>query len=311
MSTPSPITPLHHPLFEQANISVCIKRDDQIHPIISGNKWRKLKGNVELALQQGKKGIVSFGGAYSNHIHALSYACKINGLSSVGIIRGEQHFQENATLSQAKSWGMNLQFVDRATYKLRHDEAFLIQVRDNYPDHLIVPEGGTNDAALTGVGEVMDELETQLEFDTIITPVGSAGTIAGLIKSDKNKHNIVGISVLKGAQYLEDEVKKLIQDDTNQTTNWEILHDFHLGGYAKFSTRDIQHLAQLNKQLGVMFEPIYSGKMLLAFISLVEQGYFSSGERVVLLHTGGLQGINGMLERNILPSSQWPWQLVQ
>lgn len=126
MSTPSPITPLHHPLFEQANISVCIKRDDQIHPIISGNKWRKLKGNIELALQQGKKGIASFGGAYSNHIHALSYACKINGLSSVGIIRGEQHFQENATLSQAKSWGMNLQFVDRATYKLRHDEAFLI-----------------------------------------------------------------------------------------------------------------------------------------------------------------------------------------
>ncbi|QOL26738.1 pyridoxal-phosphate dependent enzyme [Thalassotalea sp. LPB0316] len=311
MSTPSPITQLFHPLFERANVNVFVKRDDLIHPIISGNKWRKLAGNIARAKQLDKTGILSFGGAYSNHLHALAFACSENSLKSIGIIRGEPHYQNNATLKQAAQWGMQCLFVDRQQYRLRQQASYLSKLQAEYPDYLIVPEGGTNELALSGVAEVITELNQQLPYHTIITPVGSAGTISGLIKADNNYHNIIGICVLKGAQYLNQAIQTLLADQNEQYTNWHVMHQFHRGGYAKFSAEDAQQLATLNRHFGVTFEPVYSGKMLLAFMAMVEQGYFAAGQRIVLLHTGGLQGINGLLERKKLTSDQWPWQLVQ
>ncbi len=311
MPNSSPITTIQHPIFAHAKIKVYVKRDDLIHPIISGNKWRKLKYNIEAAKASGKTGIVSFGGAYSNHIHALSYACKLNQLNAVGIIRGEPHYQNNATLSQASSWGMDCQFVDRLTYKRRSHAGYLAQLQKMYANYLIVPEGGTNQLALKGVAEVITELDQQLNYDTIITPVGSAGTISGLISADNNRHQILGINVLKGAHYLKEEIEHLLSNQTHTLNNWRLFNDFHLGGYAKFSTDDANTLANINQQMGITFEPVYSGKMMLGFLTLVEQGYFEAGQTVVLLHTGGLQGINGLLERKKLASDQWPWQLVQ
>ena len=314
MTLPSPVQQIKHPLFNKYNLKVFIKRDDLIHPIISGNKWRKLKHNILFAKEQGYLGILSFGGAYSNHIHALAYAAKEQGILSKGIIRGEQHYQTNATLSQAISWGMSCDFVDRKTYRLRQEPQYLANLQSQYPDYFIVPEGGSNTLALPGVGEVLSELNAQLSFDTLMLPVGSGGTFAGLIHADNNQHNLLGIAVLKEAHHIEEQIKALLDahnvnaelvekldkgTNTNKP-NWQLLDNFHRGGYAKFSVEDEQRMYQFVQDSGITFEPVYSGKMLLALLDLISDGYFKEEQTIVLLHTGGLQGINGLIEQKKL-----------
>jgi len=315
----SPLQPLNHPLFDKHSVKVEIKRDDIIHPIISGNKWRKLKYNLaHVESQPQLKGAISFGGSYSNHIHAFAYACFKSNIPCIGIIRGEAQYANNFTLSCAKRWGMKLHFVDRKTYKRRSDADYLDTLQQQFPDYFIIPEGGSNALALQGVSEVITELNQQTQFDTLITPVGSGGTLAGLVKRNNESnntneaHKLIGISVLKGAEYLTQEVEDLINKDeklTNQVRKqaceWEILHQFHRGGYAKFSQDDASRILALNKTFGIDFEPVYSGKMLLAFFDLLEQGYFKPNERIILLHTGGLQGVGGMVERGILNEADW------
>jgi len=310
MAILSKLQPLHHPLFAKHNVQVAIKRDDIIHPIISGNKWRKLKYNIEHVKQTPKfKGILSFGGCYSNHIHALAFACFEQNIPCVGIIRGEAAYADNFTLSWAKHWNMTLCFVDRKTYRRRHDLDYLAELQQQFPHYFIVPEGGSNKYAISGVSEVITELEQQTEFDTLITPVGSGGTLAGLITGDahnKEKHKILGVAVLKDAQYLASEIKTLIPSTINTHKKWQLLTQFHRGGYAKFSQQDASRIIEFSKVTGVDFEPVYSGKMILAFLDLLEDGYFFSGERIVLLHTGGMQGLGGMIERGLLKAEDWP-----
>lgn len=305
MKVLSPVTQIDHPLFQKHQINVWVKRDDLIHPVISGNKWRKLKFNLMHANQQEYQGVLSFGGAYSNHIHALAYACKNNNLKSLAIIRGEEHYRNNSTLSQAISWGMNCHFVDRKTYKLRNNQNYLNELSQQYPDYFIVPEGGSNQHALAGVSEVIYELDKQLSYDCLMLPVGSAGTLSGLIKADHNRHHLLGVAVLKQDGYLEQEVNQLLASEPNKHDNWKILNNFHGGGYAKFSHDDCLRISEFNQLTGITFEPIYSGKMLLAFLALLEQGYFQKNQTVVLLHTGGLQGINGLIEQNKLSAEMW------
>ena len=301
----SPITQMKLPLFQHHNIDVMVKRDDLIHPIISGNKWRKLKENLALVKANNKKGILSFGGPYSNHIHALAFACKEHQVASIGIIRGEKHYQTNATLSQARQWGMQLQFVDRATYRLRHQEEYLEQLAEQYPDYAIVPEGGSNSLALSGMADTIDELNEQTEFDSLITATGSGGTLAGLIAADNNQHQLHGIAVLKQAEYLKQSIKDLLPTPAKEFTNWQLYLDYHCGGYGKFTEQDTSNIQDIIQQTGIPFEPIYSGKMLLAFLDMVKQGCFKSGQRIVLLHTGGLQGLFGLAERGKVNLAQW------
>ena len=305
MSTPSPIQAVALPLFKHHNIKVYIKRDDLIHPIISGNKWRKLKQNLIEAKQLVKQGVLSFGGAYSNHIHALAFACRQHNLASVGIIRGEPHYANNATLAQVQRWGMKLIFVDRATYRLRFDAEYLQQLQHQYPDYAIVPEGGSNPLALTGMADVINELDLQLDYDCLFTATGSGGTLAGLINADSNRHQLYGVAVLKQAQYLNKAIKELLPEPAKHYKNWRLLTEHHCGGYGKFSHHDCVRIQTIVNQTGIPFEPIYSGKMLLAFMNMVEQGYFSAGQRIVLLHTGGLQGLLGLAERNKVNLTQW------
>ena len=310
----SELQPLQHPIFNKLNINVQVKRDDNIHPIISGNKWRKLKYTLIHILKSDKfKGIISFGGSYSNHIHALAYACKQNNIPCLGIIRGEEDYAKNHTLSWAKHWGMKLHFVDRLTYKKRHDPDYLIKLQLKYPTYFILPEGGSNQLAIKGVSEIINELDQQSEYDTLMTPVGSGGTLAGLIAGDlnsaKNLHKIIGIAVLKNADYLVNTVNELLPNYVKKHNNWQLLTNFHRGGYAKFSIDDVKRILEFNKITGVNFEPVYSGKMVLAFLDLLEQDYFKCGERIILLHTGGMQGLGGMVERGILLPEQWPEKL--
>jgi len=310
MTILSELQPLHHPLFSQHNVRVQVKRDDIIHPIISGNKWRKLKYNLA-HIQQNKKvnGVLSFGGSYSNHIHALAFACYQKKIPCVGIIRGEEAYAKNFTLTWARYWGMKLNFVDRKTYRRRHDADYLMQLQQEFPNHFIVPEGGSNEFAIAGVAEIIRELNEQTDFDTLMTPTGSGGTLAGLIAGDCDKnsspHNILGVAVLKEADYLVANIQELLPESAKNHNNWKLLTSFHRGGYAKFSSVDITRILEFNHATGVDFEPVYSGKMILAFLDLLEQGYFTKGERIVLLHTGGMQGLGGMIERGILKAEQW------
>ncbi|TRX52816.1 1-aminocyclopropane-1-carboxylate deaminase/D-cysteine desulfhydrase [Thalassomonas sp. M1454] len=300
------LSAIKHPVFEQKELNVFIKRDDLIHPIISGNKWRKLKHNLLQAKAENKNTIISFGGAFSNHIHALAYACKINDLNCIGIIRGEQQYQNNFTLSWAKHWGMQLKFVDRKTYKLRNDENYLQALQQQYPQAMIVPEGGSNTLALEGVAEVITELLQQVNYDYLLTPVGSGGTLAGLIKADSNQHKILGIAVLKQDGYLKDEVNKLLGTEHSKFNNWQIMNDFHRGGYGKYKTEDASRILDFINTSGIPFEPVYSGKMILALLDLITQDYFPKGATIVLLHTGGIQGLGGMAERGLIDASLWP-----
>ena len=311
MTILSELQSLHHPLFTLHNVHVQIKRDDLIHPIISGNKWRKLKYNLAHVKNHiNLTGVLSFGGSYSNHIHALAFACYQQKLPCVGVIRGEESNATNFTLTWARHWGMKLHFVDRKTYRRRHDADYLARLQQEFPNYFLVPEGGSNELAIPGVAEVITELNQQTEFDTLITPVGSGGTFAGLITGDKEnnciEHKLLGIAVLKGADYLINEVEALLSSKAKKHSNWQILTNFHRGGYAKFSPADAMRIVEFNRITGVDFEPVYSGKMVLALLNLLEQGHFRAGERIVLLHTGGMQGLGGMIERGLLQSKNWP-----
>ncbi len=302
----SSLQPISHPIFTQHKITVQVKRDDQIHHIISGNKWRKLKYNLLQAQTNGAKGIITFGGSYSNHIHACAFACQQQKLPVIGIIRGEAKNQDNYTLLWAKYWGMQLSFVDRKTYRQRGEQVYLQALQKQYPEHLIIPEGGSNQLALPGVAEIINELNQQADFDTLITPVGSGGTLAGLIVGDKNQHNLLGIAVLKQQGYLENSVQALLPISAKNANNWRILNDYHLGGYAKFSPQDANKIREFSRVVGIDFEPVYSGKMILALLALIESGYFPAHHRIVILHTGGLQGLGGLIERGILMPNEWP-----
>ncbi|XQW85538.1 1-aminocyclopropane-1-carboxylate deaminase/D-cysteine desulfhydrase [Thalassotalea piscium] len=301
----SPLQSINHPLFDKYRVKVSIKRDDLIHPIISGNKWRKLYYNLQLAKNKQKKGIISFGGCYSNHIHALAYACQQDQLKALAIIRGESSSQTNYTLTWAQHWGMELSFVDRQTYRQRQDPTFLQEIEEQYPDYLLVPEGGSNQLALKGVGQIIDELNQQCQFDSLLVPVGSGGTLAGLVKQDNNQHDILGIAVLKQQDYLLNEVNQLL-DNNPRLERWRIVNDYHGGGYAKVNADDSNRLLAFSQQTNIPFEPIYSGKMILGFLDLLEKGYFNANQHIVLLHTGGLQGIAGLVEQGKLNADEWP-----
>jgi 1-aminocyclopropane-1-carboxylate deaminase len=309
----SPLQTIEHPIFSGYNIKVQIKRDDLIHHIISGNKWRKLQCNLQHIQMQGFSGALSFGGSYSNHIHAFAFACYQLGIPSIGIIRGEAEYATNYTLRWAQHWGMKCYFVDRKSYRRRFDADFLAELTLQHPNYFIIPEGGSNHLAVNGVSEIMTELAKQTVFDTLLTPVGSGGTLAGLISGDAKtfrnqtkEHKLLGVAVLKQAEYLTEEVKKLLTSEGSKHNNWEIMTSFHRGGYGKFSNEDVSRIIEFNQQSNLTFEPVYSGKMLLAFLDLLEQGYFQKNERIVLLHTGGIQGIAGMLEQQRLNQKDWP-----
>ncbi|TEW56744.1 1-aminocyclopropane-1-carboxylate deaminase/D-cysteine desulfhydrase [Psychromonas sp. RZ22] len=296
----SPLQKITHPLLTARNLTLSIKRDDLLHPEISGNKWRKLKYNLLHAEANNIDQLLSFGGAYSNHIHALSAAAYHLKFKARGIIRGEEHYIKNPTLSQAKKWGMQLNFVDRKTYRLKTQSDFLENLQLQFPNTFIIPEGGSNYLAIPGVEEVIAELITQSseKIDHIFTATGSAGTLSGLV-SGALKYSpttqVHGIAVLKDAQYLAPIVSDFVPQ--SKQLNWHLHTQFHEGGYAKVSADLSDFCIQFTQQTKVPIEPIYTGKMLYALWQLIEQDYFVTGANIVALHTGGLQGLAGLKEQ--------------
>jgi 1-aminocyclopropane-1-carboxylate deaminase len=273
-------------------ITLAVKRDDLLHPLISGNKWRKLKYALIPVIEANTKHIISFGGGFSNHLHALGYCCQQLNIQFTAIIRGNYSQNPSPMLQDLMNWNANINYVDRYTYQQRAVPDYLKSIQQQYPSAVIIPEGGSQQQALQGVGEIIQELQRQ--YDYILAPVASGGTLAGLITGVSEQHTltdttIIGIGVLKGEGYLEQLVTDLLTTQQH-TNNWHINHDYHFGGYAK-SNDNLRHFCQdFHQQTDIKIEPVYSGKLFFGLRNLIEIGYFPEKSRILTLHTGGLQG---------------------
>ena len=264
---------------------ISIKRLDLVHPHISGNKFFKLKYNLLAAQQQGYKKLLTFGGAYSNHIAATAYATQLFGFESLGIIRGEELASKplNSTLHTAQRFGMQLQFVTREAYRHKQSSAYLAQLQQDYPDYYVIPEGGTNPLAIQGCTEILSDEDRQ-NYDLICCAVGTGGTIAGLIEASHSQQQVLGFSALKG-DFLSTEVKQLTPKQ-----NWQITDQYCCGGYAKITPELLQFIQDFEQQYDIPLEQIYTGKMLLGLTDLIQQGAFPRDHRILVIHSGGLQG---------------------
>ena len=270
-------------------ITLHIKREDLIHPFISGNKFRKLKYNLLQAKAEKKSKLLTFGGAFSNHIAAVAYAGKENNLETIGIIRGEElasKILENPTLTFAQNCGMKFEFVTREDYKTKATNTFIEDLKGRYGDFYLVPEGGTNSYAVKGCEEILTDED--YDFTHICCAIGTGGTISGLINSAKAHQKIIGFPALKG-DFLSDDIRKFA---TN--SNWEVQLDYHFGGYAKINEELIRFINDFYKQTNIPLDPIYTGKMMFGILDLINKGYFPKGAKIIAIHTGGLQGIEGM-----------------
>jgi 1-aminocyclopropane-1-carboxylate deaminase len=279
---------INEPFILQKGIQLYLKRDDLLHPIISGNKWRKLKYILNHALSCGAHTIISMGGTYSNHLHALAYIGKILGLKTVGMIRGEQPKTLNATLRDLQQWGMQLIFVSRSEYRqLREYKQFdaLPQLQEG---EYWLPEGGAVKLALQGVAEIVAEID--IDYDYLCVPCGTATTFAGLICAAQCNKKILGYSALKGAGFLIEDVKALMNNSSCHNNDWFIHLNYHFGGFAQQKSELNQFIEQFEVKHAIPLEPIYTAKMLYGIYDLMQQGYFKAGQKIIAIHTGGLQG---------------------
>jgi len=274
-------------------IQLWIKREDLLHPDISGNKYRKLRYNVERAATLGYDTLLTFGGAFSNHIAAAAAAGKELGFKTIGVIRGdelekmENVWTENPTLAFARSQGMRFKFVSRSDYRLKESDDFIQNLKHEFGDFYLVPQGGTNEWAVKGCEEILsDEDDT---FDFITCAMGTGGTISGIINAAKNHQKVLGFPALKD-DFLGEEILKYV----NKTENWELIKDYHFGGFAKINEELVRFINDFKNQTGVALDPIYTGKMLFGIVDLIQKNYFPKEARILAIHTGGLQGILGM-----------------
>jgi 1-aminocyclopropane-1-carboxylate deaminase len=270
-------------------IELFIKREDQLHPIISGNKFRKLKYNIRAAKDQNKMKLLTFGGAFSNHIVAVAGAGKEFGFETIGIIRGEElqkKIEENPSLSVAQQFGMKLVFVSRDAYRLKETPEFLEEMKSQFGDFYLLPEGGTNELAIKGCEEILSE--DDIKFTHICSSIGTGGTISGIINSAVSHQNIIGFSSLKG-DFLQNDIAKF----ANQK-NWTINCEYHFGGYGKVTNELIEFINSFYLEHAIPLDPIYTGKMMFGIFDLIQNNYFPPNSKILAIHTGGLQGIAGM-----------------
>ena len=266
-----------------------IKREDQIHPIISGNKYRKLKYNVKKAKNLGHATLLTFGGAFSNHIAATACVGKEKGFKTIGVIRGEElenKWKQNPTLGLASEQGMHFHFVDRESYRNKGQRGFVEKLRELFGEFYLLPEGGTNGLAVQGCEEILGENDT--DFDIITTSVGTGGTMAGLVNSSKPHQDVLGFSALKG-DFLKEDIRKFADK-----SNWQIVDEYHFGGYAKVDLKLVEFINEFKENTGIPLDPIYTGKMVFGILDMVKKGKIMGNTKILAIHTGGLQGIFGM-----------------
>lgn len=278
------------------NIQLTVKRLDQVHPEISGNKWFKLKYNLEEAKRQRYTQVLTFGGAYSNHIYATAAAAKLSGLKSIGVVRGEESLPLNETLAAAKAFGMQFYYLSRSEYREKMSLMILEQLRAKFGEFYLIPEGGTNALAIKGTMEILERQD--FEADIICSSIGTGGTFAGLLATAKPAQQVWGFSALKG-EFIHQDIQRLLRENQiSPLCEYKVISDFHFGGYAKFTQELIDFILNFKSLTNIPLDPIYTGKMMYGLLQLVKNGSISEGSKILAIHTGGLQGIRGFNKRN-------------
>jgi len=305
-------------------VSLYIKREDLIHPQVSGNKWRKLKYNFREAEKQGHAQILTFGGAFSNHIHATAAAGNLYGMQTIGMIRGEIIEPLNPTLQQAKNWGMKLIAVSRDHYVHKTDPKYLRELQRQFGPLYLIPEGGSNLLAVKGVSEMTNIPE---HFDYWCVSCGTGATLAGIVSGLSPVQTVLGFPALKGGDFLREPIAQLLesgtseqeirdqgertresgtkeqgvrgqggkeQDSKGQLAQWDLITDYHFGGYAKVNDELLNFIREFKSIHGIQLDPIYTGKLLYGITELIKSGYFAPNTSILAVHSGGLQGIAGI-----------------
>lgn len=284
------LTVLNHRLFSDRHITAQVLHEYGNHETVSGNKWWKLKGNLEQALKEKHDTILTFGGAYSNHIYATAAAAKQAGLKSIGIIRGEK--VKNKTLDFAELQGMKLVFVSREWYRVMSSgipPEMETEFELEFGRTFIIPQGGTNEYAVDSCTEWGRKLRRHA-VDKIYLPVGTAGTISGLICGGNESTEVIGVPVLKNNGFLDEAINKLTQHQSGRTFDtWRLLNDYHFGGYGKSTNELNQFCEKFKTEHGIVIEPIYTGKLFSAVFDQAAKGLIPQGSNILIIHTGGLQ----------------------
>lgn len=306
---PSLVSKIELPFLEEKEIELYLKRDDLIHEVVSGNKWRKLKYNLEFA-KNNKKTILTFGGAFSNHIIATAFACKENGLKSIGIIRGDdpsvlrtsplgkgRNGKLNETLKEAQDYGMQLHFITREEYKHKEEKEFIQELKNKFGEFYLIEEGGANRLGIEGCKEILqEEKET---YDYITCAAGTGTTLTGLLLSLRENEKLLGFPALKGGEFLKEVIEKNISEfyptEKSKISSLELICDYHFGGYAKVNDELKNFVSNFYKQTEIQLDLIYNGKMMLGLFDLIQKDHFPKKSRILAIHTGGVQGNRGFL----------------
>ncbi len=303
----STVQPVLLPVLQEKQVQLFVKREDLLHPHISGNKYRKLFYNLIEARKLGHDTLLTFGGAFSNHIAATAAAGKEFGFKTIGVIRGEEFSEKpelirlNPTLSFAQNQGMQLFFVPRKTYRQRNTKPFQTQLKQKFGRFYPIPQGGTNLLGVKGAKEILQNTDINYHFITVA--VGTGGTMAGLIEASRIGQTVLGFPALK-ENFLHHEIKKFTPKQ-----NGQLIRDYHFGGFAKINRELIDFINVFYEQTHIPLDPVYTGKMLYGVLDMINKNYFRPGTRILAVHTGGLQGNDGMnfrLKKKNLPPLQIP-----
>lgn len=296
-----PLIEIQEACIQEKKSKLYILREDLIHPEISGNKWRKLKYNIEEAKKQQVDSLLTFGGAYSNHIAATAAAGDYFGLKTIGVIRGEETLPLNNTLKLAQEKGMQFKYVSRTVYRKKGQDSFINELKSEFKNVYIVPEGGSNAYAVKGCTEIMQNVV--IEYDIVACACGTGGTIAGIIASSQKNRKVLGFPALKGAGFLKQDIRKLLSDYSNEfncpieNTNWDLILDYHFGGYAKISQELVNFVKEFKHKHNIPLDLIYTGKMLFGIYDLLKNTKQLDNKTIIVVHTGGIQGNKGFKER--------------
>jgi 1-aminocyclopropane-1-carboxylate deaminase len=285
--TKAVVQPISNDMLHRKNVAIDVLRLDLIHPVISGNKWFKLKYHIQEALQQNKKGILTFGGAWSNHLVATALACAQANLGSIGIIRGERPALLSATLQEVQDYAMQLQFISRDQYA---NEAAIIPVlQEKYPDYYIVPQGGQSHLGVLGATEI-GGLAQMESYSHICCATGTGTMLAGLVHAALPHQQVIGICSLKIPDDENNSLNSFVKPYASDPEQYKIFYDFHFGGYARKTDELIRFMNSIYQQHELPTDFVYTGKLFFGVMQLVQTNYFQPGSRLLLVHSGGLQG---------------------
>lgn len=273
------------PLLQNKKVEVDVLRLDKIHPVISGNKWFKLKYHLDNYNAANYTGILTFGGAWSNHIVATAFACHLQKIKCIGVIRGEKPGQLSSTLTEAMKYGMGLKFISRESYAQKNSSEFVTAIQKEFPGYYIIPEGGAGTAGEKGAGEILQHTNGK-KYTHIACAVGTGTMFNGLLKVASSNRDVIGIIVLKGWEQSKD-------------TRGTLFYDYHFGGYAKYDNTLIAFMNELFEVTTIPTDFVYTGKLAFAIFDLIKKDHFAATSKILLIHSGGLQG-NSSLQKGSL-----------